>query len=111
MQVELRHQGVSRRFPTVVETIAYRLIQEALTNIARHAGVPTAQVVLRADGVHLMLRVADAGRGFAAEAVQATVGLSGMHERVQMIGGTLSIETAPGQGTQIIAELPLPEAA
>ncbi len=113
VQVELRHQGVSGRFPTAVETVAYRIIQETLANVARHAGVPTATVSLRADGTHLMLRVADAGRGFDAEtalATRVTNGLRGMHERVQMIGGVLTIESVPGQGTQIIAELPLPVA-
>ncbi len=111
VQVDLRHQGLNRRFSAEVETVAYRIIQEALTNIARHAGVLTATVRLRADGTHLMLRVADAGRGFDAEATlaaRATGGLSGMEERVQLIGGVLTIEAAPGQGTQIIAELPLP---
>jgi len=113
VQVELRHQGMNGRFPTAVETVAYRIIQEMLTNVACHAGVPTVTVSLRADDTYLMLRVADAGRGFDAEAALAartTNGLRGMHERVQMIGGVLTIESEPGQGTQITAELPLPVA-
>lgn len=109
-QVELRHQGVERRFPPEVETVAYRTVQEALTNVARHAGAPKATVRLLADHDRLMLRVDDEGRGFDAEAVmraRATGGLSGMEERVRLIGGCLSIESAPGEGTRIIAELPL----
>ena len=110
VQVVLRHEGVNGRFPAEVEIVAYRIIQEALTNIARYAGVVVSRVRLRADSTHLMLRVDDAGRGFDAEAVLAartTGGLSGMYERVQLIGGVLTIESAPGQGTQIIAEIPL----
>jgi len=110
VQVELRHEGVNGRFPAEVEIVAYRIIQEALTNVARYAGVTVSHVRLRADSTHLMLRVDDAGRGFDAEAVlaaRATGGLSGMYERVHLIGGVLTIESAPGQGTQIIAELPL----
>ncbi|MEI7646227.1 MAG: response regulator [Chloroflexales bacterium] len=110
VQVALRHEGVNGRFPAEVEIVVYRIIQEALTNIARYAGVAVSSVRLRADSTHLMLRVDDAGRGFDVEAVLAartTGGLGGMYERVQLICGVLTIESAPGQGTQIIAEIPL----
>jgi signal transduction histidine kinase len=110
VQIDLRHKHINRRFPTEIETVAYRIIQEALTNVARHAGVHTATVRLLASATHLMLRVDDAGHGFdpsSALAAQTTGGLSGMNERVQLIGGVLSIESAPGRGTRIIAELPL----
>ena len=113
VQVNLYAQGIDQRLPATVEIVAYRIIQEALTNVARHAGVPTATVRLLADATRLMVRVDDAGRGFDYAALltaQATAGLSGMHERVQLIGGLLTIESAPGHGTQIIAELPLPAA-
>ena len=111
VHVELRHQGLARRFPAEIETVAYRLIQESLTNVARHAGVTNATVRLLADEANLMLRVDDAGRGFDQAAVlakRATGGLSGMYERVQLIGGMLTIDSVLGGGTQIIAELPLP---
>ena len=114
VQIVLRHEGVSNcRFPTEVETVAYRLIQEALTNVARHSGVMIATVRLLADTTRLMLRVDDTGRGFelgAALAAQTTSGLSGMYERVQLIGGILTIDSMLEGGTQIIAELPLPGA-
>lgn len=112
VHVELRHQGVSRRFPSELETVAYRTVQEALTNVARHAGVQTAVVRLLADDRRLMLRVDDAGCGFdhaAVFAARTTGGLSGMEEWVRLIGGVLTIDAAPGTGTQIIAELPLPD--
>ncbi len=111
VQIDLRHDHVSCRFPAEVETVAYRIIQESLTNVARHAGVHTAMVRLLANTTHLMLRVDDAGQGFdsaMAIAAQTTGGLSGMHERVQLIGGTFTIESSPGGGTHIIADLPLP---
>jgi PAS domain S-box-containing protein len=112
VQVALHHQGIGRRFSSEVETVAYRTIQEALTNVARHAETPRATVRLRADRARLMLRIDDPGRGFdheAALAAQTTGGLSGMRERVLLIGGVLTIESAPGEGTQIVAELPLPQ--
>lgn len=110
IQVDLRHHGIDRRFPSEVETVAYRTIQEALTNVARYAGVTTAAVRLIADEQRLMLRVDDDGSGFAHTPVGTaapTGGLSGMAERIQMIGGVLTIESEPGAGTHIIAELPL----
>jgi signal transduction histidine kinase len=110
VQVDLRHEQINHRFPTEVETAAYRIIQESLTNVARYAGVRTATVRLLASATHLMLRVDDAGQGFEPAkvmAAQTTGGLSGMNERVQLIGGLLTIESAPGHGTRIIAELPL----
>jgi PAS domain S-box-containing protein len=109
VQVELRQQGLDRRFSPEVETVAYRTIQEALTNVARYAGVSAARVRLLADEQRLMLRVDDAGHGFDCEAAveaRMTGGLSGMQERIELIDGTLTIEAAPGAGTHIIAELP-----
>ncbi len=111
VQIDLRHEGVSCRFPSEVETVAYRIIQESLTNVARYAGVHMATVRLLANATHLMLCVDDAGKGFdvsASIAAQTTGGLSGMYERVQLIGGTLTIESVQGSGTRVIAELPLP---
>jgi len=110
VHVDLLYDGISRRFPAEIETVAYRIIQESLTNVARYAGVHTATVRLFADETYLMLRVDDAGQGFDYSMVveaQTTGGLSGMSERVRLIGGVFTIESAPGRGTRIIAELPL----
>ncbi|PDW04257.1 PAS domain-containing sensor histidine kinase [Candidatus Viridilinea mediisalina] len=112
IQIDLRHYGLNRRFTSEVETVAYRIIQEALTNVARHAEVQAATVRLIANDQRLMLRVDDMGQGFDLEEVRTnkyTGGLSGMQERVQLIGGTITIEAALGMGTHIIAELPLGE--
>jgi len=111
VQIELCHEGVSCRFPPEIETVAYRIIQESLTNVARYAGIHEATVRLLATETHLMLCVDDSGRGFdvsASVGAQTTSGLSGMYERVQLIGGTLTIESVQGSGTRVIAELPLP---
>jgi signal transduction histidine kinase len=112
ISVELRHWGLEQRLPLATETVVYRVIQEALTNIARHAGVTTANVRVLATGSQLLVQVRDAGRGFVLSEALAhamSSGLAGMQERVALLGGTLSIETGPGKGTAITADLPLPE--
>jgi PAS domain S-box-containing protein len=101
------------RFPPPVETAAYRIIQEALTNVARHAGVADVVVRLWADEETLGLQVEDRGAGFdphGAGAAGTSGGLSGMHERVRLLGGRLEVESAPGAGTRVTAELPLGDA-
>jgi len=100
---------VDGRFFSEVETTAYRIIQEALTNVARHAGVTNATVRIRAKADLLVLQVEDRGRGFdqgEVPAGQRSIGLSGMRERVELIGGLLTIESRPGAGTLVTAELP-----
>lgn len=110
--VELRHWGLERRLPPAVETVAYRVVQEALTNSARYAGVAAATVSLLATPERLTVQIGDAGCGFRLEEALAdrrSSGLAGMQERVALLDGTLSIETAPGAGTCITADLPLPQ--
>lgn len=109
--VQFEHLGVAgRRFAMEVETTAYRIIQEALTNVARHAGVKTATVNLwTEDNEQLCLTVSDNGRGFDAEKTNSRGGLGGMQERAALIGGTVSIEAAFGAGTTVRAQLPLGE--
>jgi PAS domain S-box-containing protein len=108
--VECKHRNVDQRFSAVVETVAYRVVQETLTNVARHAGVTTVDVWLLATPEQLSVRISDAGRGFdPAAAMQAprSSGLLGMQERVTLLGGSLSITSALGNGTQVLADLPL----
>jgi PAS domain S-box-containing protein len=107
LAVEL--QGVERRFPPLVELTAYRIVQEALTNVARHAGVEEAIVLAWVVDAQLMIEVSDQGRGFDHDMVRhthASTGLIGMRERVALLGGELTIETAPGAGTRLFAALP-----
>lgn len=98
-----------RRFPKAVETAAFRLIQEALTNIARHAGVNAATVNLDIRPEQLKITVLDAGAGFDPQQIVAgrSTGLSAMRERVRLAGGTFHLQSAPGKGTLITAEFPL----
>ena len=109
VRVSFRHEGIDTRFPRVVETASFRIIQEALTNAARHAGVEILEVEVRADSASLMLRVTDRGAGFDTEAALAgcSAGLTGMKERALLVGGHLGIESCPGAGTHVTAELPL----
>jgi PAS domain S-box-containing protein len=109
LEVNVFHSGVSgRRFPSEVETTAYRVVQEGLTNVARHAGVKAATVRLWADEETLGVQVEDDGQGFNVEPVLAATqsgGLSGMRERVTLVGGELVVESTPRSGTRITAEL------
>lgn len=109
LQIEFRQTGLERRFSTEIETAAFRVVQEALTNVARHAGVKAATVRAWADDATLSVQVEDAGRGFDPDAVSpgTSSGLAGMRERAALLGGSLTIESAPSGGTRLTAELPL----
>jgi PAS domain S-box-containing protein len=111
VRLTFKHSGLEgRRFAPQVETAAYRLVQEALTNVARHAGVSEVWVRSWADQETLGVQIQDQGTGFdpeAALAAGATTGLAGMRERAVLLGGQLTVESAPGAGTCVTAELPL----
>ena len=109
VRVDFRHEALARRLPSAIETAAYRIVQEALTNVARHSGAAEAMVVLRAESDCLSVLVEDAGAGFAVGRVLAigACGLTGMRERALLLGGRLEVESAPGTGTRVRAELPL----
>lgn len=111
VRVRFDHQGLERRrFIANIETALYRVVQEALTNVARHAQVSAVRVFVQADEAALSAQIEDAGVGFdfqATEAAHVSSGLSGMRERAALLGGQLSIESAPGNGTQLTLILPL----
>ena len=99
------------RLPEAAETALYRVVQEALTNVLRHAGARRVSLVLQWSPRQAVVVVEDDGVGFDAESVTAPagrLGLLGMRERVALVGGTLTIESSPGRGTTIIACVPLP---
>jgi PAS domain S-box-containing protein len=103
----LKQHGIEgRRFARDVETAAFRIIQEALTNVARHSGAE--EVILRVwcDAQTLNVQVEDGGAGFVVEDVEVASGLSSMRQRASAVGGRLCIESAPGAGTRVTAELP-----
>jgi len=107
VSIEMRHHGLDRRFATPIETTAYRVVQEALTNVARHSNAISASVQFLADIETMTIVIRDNGRGFDLNATADAGGLSGMRERVELLDGTWSIETEVGAGTLITAELPL----
>ena len=97
--------------PMAVALSMYRLVQEALTNIIKHAEATQVVIsVARSDG-QLELSIADDGKGFLAESdmtrQRSGIGLVSMRERAELVGGTLAIETSPGQGTRLVARIPL----
>ena len=108
VRVNFKHSGLEKqRFAPEVETAAYRMVQEALTNVARHANVSAATVRVWIDQQILSIEVADAGQGFDLNPTVArqTSGLAGMHERATLAGGQLKIESRVGAGTRLLAEL------
>jgi signal transduction histidine kinase len=115
VQVNFTHSGLEgQRFAPEIETAAYRIVQEALTNTARYAGVKAVQVKVWADAGILCAEIEDRGAGFNPQAaLEANVssGIAGMGERARLLGGGLTIESAIGTGTLITAHLPLWEEA
>lgn len=111
VQVNFTHNGLEgKRFPPESETAAYRIVQEALTNVARHAGVKEVTVSVWADPDILSVEIEDQGAGFNPQAaLEANVssGVAGMGERARLLGGGLTIESEIGKGTLITAHLPL----
>jgi PAS domain S-box-containing protein len=102
---------VLSRFPADIETAAYRIIQEALTNVARHARVKSVFVGLAIQADTLWVEVVDKGRGFDASIVleKPSSGLGGMRERAELAGGYFLVRSVLEQGTQVIAALPILE--
>jgi len=107
--VDFEYGEVQRRFPVMIETTVYRIVQEALTNVARHAGVESVSVRLWLADDMLSVQIEDTGKGFhaAVQSSRHSVGLLGLRERAQMVGGNCEIESHPGAGTIITAHIPL----
>ncbi|MEW5988245.1 MAG: histidine kinase [Chloroflexota bacterium] len=112
LTVDLAMRGLKEeRLPMEVETALYRIVQEALTNVARHAQATTASVLVeRHDGVVRAI-IEDDGRGFdppVAGQTEQRLGLYGIRERAELLGGTLTIESEAGLGSSLFVEIPLP---
>jgi two-component system NarL family sensor kinase len=104
------------RLPEHMEIALYRIAQEALQNIVKHAGASAAHVELRCDASRALLRVSDDGRGFDAgaradDSASSSYGLRSMAERAELIGGRLAVTSRPGVGTTVTATVPLTRAA
>lgn len=111
IEVEFKHSGVEgTRFATEIETTAYRAVQEALTNVARHAEATHARLEVHAGGGMLSLEIEDNGKGFDPPVEMAkhrSSGLRGIRERASLVGGTFQIESKPGKGTKKTIQLPI----
>ncbi len=108
--VALHMERVPERAPLAVKITVYRLIQEALTNSYLHAGGAGQEVSVRSDGGGLQVEVRDAGPGFDTSQPAPShthLGLLGMRERVQSLGGLFRVESGPGEGTRVVAYLSL----
>ena len=106
MRVDLESQ-IDVRLPSDVETALYRIVQEALTNIVKHAQAASVSIVLTRSGRAVTAVIEDDGRGFTPGGGGDGLGLLGMGERLALLGGKLKIESSPGAGSTIVAEVPL----
>jgi signal transduction histidine kinase len=106
LSVELEQHTTSRMVPEL-ETALYRIVQEALSNAAKHGGARRAVVEIREEPTTVRLSVRDDGGGFDPRARTNGFGLLGIRERVELQGGELSIESVPGHGATVSATLPM----
>ncbi len=109
VHVIFEHYGLHRRFPPATGIAAYRIVQEALENVAKHAGVQEVRVLARADRRILHVRIEDRGCGFEIEKLtgEQKRGITGIRGRAMLVGGQVNIYTQLGKGTVIVAELPV----
>ncbi len=114
IEVEFLATGFKDRLPAEMETALYRIVQESLTNTARHANARKVRVTLKEDAEAVYATITDDGRGFDVEAVLKTpaqelglgLGLAGMHERAVLLDGSLTIKSSPGHGTTVAVHIP-----
>jgi len=105
--------GKQRRLPEEIELVLFRITQEALRNMWRHSQANEAKIKVEFEKSKVKITVSDNGKGFSLPnkiedlARDGKLGLTGMHERAQLIGGTLTVQSNPGRGTSITVEMPL----
>jgi signal transduction histidine kinase len=107
IRVEFEPNLPGGRLATEVETALYRMVQEALTNIAKHAQAGEVSIVLTRSADTVSAIVEDDGRGFDTREAREGMGLDGMRERLGLLDGKLKIESGPGKGTTLVAEVPV----
>ena len=110
IEVGVTINGMNGRLPNQLEVAIFRIVQEALTNVSKHAHATHSQVSIDVNGEIVSVNVEDDGSGFTADDAKLNNpkfrGLATMRQRVEMFGGQLNIDTAPGKGTRIVANLP-----
>jgi signal transduction histidine kinase len=95
--------------PEEVETVLYRIVQEALTNIVKHAHADRVSIVVTQKAESVGAIIEDDGRGFdAGQDADGGIGLLGMRERIELLEGSLVVESSRGAGTTLVVEVPLP---
>ncbi len=115
--VRCEFSGIDARLPPELETALFRVAQEAITNIAKHSRAETVLIQCFERGDQIVIEVEDDGRGFSPESLpppaarERGLGLLGMRERVELFGGTIEIDSAPGSGTRIAISVPVPQEA
>jgi signal transduction histidine kinase len=108
ISVEFQSQLGEQRLPSEVETTLYRIVQESLTNVAKHAGARRVSILLVLRPGVVSALIEDDGHGFTEEDEgRGGIGLSGMRERLALLDGRLTVESGPGTGTSLVAEVPL----
>ena len=109
VDIDLAAEGEAgpTRLPPDLEATIYRLVQEATNNAIKHAQPNRISVTVSREEANVEVVVADDGNGFVPDSAQRSFGLIGMEERVSLVGGRLDIDSAPGRGTQVRAELPV----
>src|SRR6185295_3743845 len=109
VEIAFSHDGVPETVPAAVALSVFRVVQEAVTNVVKHAGVRHATVALGGSPGEIRVEVVDAGTGFDPDAALSghAPGLIGMQERARLLGGELFIRSRPGAGTSISARVPL----
>ena len=109
ININFGHDGLDRQLSPEINTAGYRIVQEALTNVARYANVSEVDVRVQANDEFLFIEIEDRGSGFdPAKLVSYTsTGISGLRERVNLLGGKLTIETTQGKGTCLMVQIPL----
>jgi two-component system, NarL family, sensor histidine kinase DevS len=108
IEVDLEAQLGEKRLPSEVETTLYRIVQEALTNVVKHAEATTVSILLVRRDASATAVIEDNGRGFDLDEPNPdSLGLEGMRERVELHDGRLTVETSPGAGTTLAVEVPL----
>ena len=114
LKFELKINGEPRRFPPEAELVLFRIIQESLRNVGKHAMASQVWVTVDFTPESTVFAIKDNGRGFHPPdrigdlAVSGKLGLTGMQERAQLIGAKLLIKSVPGEGTTVTVELPTP---
>ncbi len=114
LDIDLQAMGLGNgnRLAPEIEVTLYRIIQEALTNVVRHADASNVSIVLHQVGQHVIVIIEDDGQGFDATAaltsndLEPRLGLHGMRERASLVGGTVVIDSAPGKGTSVRVTIP-----